>query len=222
MRRTLRFAARPLRHRPRRRRLPCSAGAAPEGQIVIAQGADPTTLDPHMHAENFTFAVVHNVFDHLVRRSVKDGQLAHEPGLASSWTSVNPTTWEFKLRPGRQVPQRGGAERGGGEVQHRAGAEPRSEGALALGLRRHRAGRGRGPAHAAHRDQAAVPDARSRTSRTPCPSCRRSTCARRATPTWRLTRWARGRSSSSAGARTTSWCSRPTRRTGAARRRSRR
>ena len=74
--------------------------AAPEGQIVIAQGGDPSTLDPHMHAENFTFAVVHNVFDHLVRRTVKDGQLAHEPGLATSWTSSIPTTWEFKLRPG--------------------------------------------------------------------------------------------------------------------------
>jgi len=79
---------------------PPRVGAAPEGQIVIAQGADPTTLDPHMHAENFTFAVVHNVFDPLVRRTVKDGQLAHEPGVAASWASVNPTTWEFKLRPG--------------------------------------------------------------------------------------------------------------------------
>ena len=47
---------------------PISVLAAPEGQIVIAQGGDPSTLDPHMHAENFTFAVVHNVFDHLVRR----------------------------------------------------------------------------------------------------------------------------------------------------------
>ena len=80
--------------------LPGELKAAPEGQIVIAQGADPTTLDPHMHAENFTFAVVHNVFDHLVRRFVKDGQLAHEPGLATAWTAVNPTTWEFKLRRG--------------------------------------------------------------------------------------------------------------------------
>ena len=80
--------------------LPGQPQAAPEGQIVIAQGADPTTLDPHMHAENFTFAVVHNVFDHLARRFVKDGQLAHEPGLATSWTNVNPTTWEFKLRRG--------------------------------------------------------------------------------------------------------------------------
>jgi peptide/nickel transport system substrate-binding protein len=78
--------------------LPCPVEAAPEGQIVIAQGADPTTLDPHMHAENYTFAVVHNVFDHLVRRSVKNGQLVHEPGLATSWTAVNSTTWEFKLR----------------------------------------------------------------------------------------------------------------------------
>jgi peptide/nickel transport system substrate-binding protein len=79
---------------------PMGVLAAPEGQIVIAQGGDPSTLDPHMHAENFTFAVVHNVFDHLVRRLVKNGQLAHEPGLATSWSSVNPTTWEFKLRRG--------------------------------------------------------------------------------------------------------------------------
>jgi len=79
---------------------PAEVLAAPEGQVVIAQGGDPSTLDPHMHAENFTFAVVHNVFDHLVRRFVKQGQLAHEPGLATSWTNVNPTTWEFKLRPG--------------------------------------------------------------------------------------------------------------------------
>lgn len=79
---------------------PAEVVAAPEGQIVIAQGGDPSTMDPHMHAENFTFAVVHNVFDHLVRRFVKNGQLTHEPGLATSWTTVNPTTWEFKLRPG--------------------------------------------------------------------------------------------------------------------------
>jgi peptide/nickel transport system substrate-binding protein len=79
---------------------PVAVLAAPEGQVVIAQGGDPSTLDPHMHAENFTFAVVHNVFDHLVRRFVRQGQLAHEPGLATSWTNVNPTTWEFKLRPG--------------------------------------------------------------------------------------------------------------------------
>ena len=79
---------------------PAEVLAAPEGQIVIAQGGDPSTMDPHMHAENFTFAVVHNVFDHLVRRFVKNGQLVHEPGLATSWTTVNPTTWEFKLRPG--------------------------------------------------------------------------------------------------------------------------
>ena len=79
---------------------PAEVLGVPEGQVVIAQGGDPSTLDPHMHAENFTFAVVHNVFDHLVRRFVKSGQLVHEPGLATSWTNVNPTTWEFKLRSG--------------------------------------------------------------------------------------------------------------------------
>ena len=80
--------------------VPGLAQAAPEGQIVIAQGGDPSTLDPHMHAENFTFAVVHHIFDHLVRRFVKDGRLAHEPALATSWTALNPTAWEFKLRRG--------------------------------------------------------------------------------------------------------------------------
>jgi peptide/nickel transport system substrate-binding protein len=79
---------------------PAEVSSAPEGQIAIAQGGDPSTLDPHMHAENFTFAVVHNVFDHLVRRSVRNGQLVHDPGLALAWTNVNATTWEFKLRPG--------------------------------------------------------------------------------------------------------------------------
>jgi ABC-type oligopeptide transport system substrate-binding subunit len=69
---------------------PAAVLATPEGQIVIAQGGDPSTLDSHMHAENFTFAVVHNVFDHLVRRSVKNGQLAHDPGLAASWTTSIP------------------------------------------------------------------------------------------------------------------------------------
>jgi peptide/nickel transport system substrate-binding protein len=80
--------------------VPLRAHAAPEGQIVIAQGGDPSTLDPHMHAENFTFAVVHHIYDHLVRRFVKAGKLTHEPGLATSWSTLDPTAWEFKLRRG--------------------------------------------------------------------------------------------------------------------------
>lgn len=74
--------------------------AQPKGRLVIAQGGDPSTLDPHMHAENYTFAVIRHTFDHLIRRFVKDGKLAHEPELATSWTALNSTTWEFKLRRG--------------------------------------------------------------------------------------------------------------------------
>lgn len=77
-----------------------SVQAQPKGRIVIAQGGDPSTLDPHMHAENYTFAVIRHVFDHLIRRFVKEGKLAHEPELATSWVALNPTTWEFKLRRG--------------------------------------------------------------------------------------------------------------------------
>jgi ABC-type transport system substrate-binding protein len=218
MHRTLRFAAGLVAIALAATGMPLPAGAAPEGQIIIAQGADPTTLDPHMHAENFTFAVVHNVFDHLVRRTVKDGQLAHEPGLASSWTSVNPTTWEFKLRPG---------------VKFHNGEELNAE-AVKFSIERvlnpDQKARWRWAFADIERVEVVDPltlrivtkrpsRPSSRTSRTPCPSCRRSTSARRATPTWPLTRWARGRSSSSAGARTMSWCSKPMRRTGAARRR---
>jgi ABC-type transport system substrate-binding protein len=30
---------------------PSPAQAAPEGKVTIAQGVDPTTLDPHLHLE---------------------------------------------------------------------------------------------------------------------------------------------------------------------------
>ena len=148
------------------------AGAAPDGQITIAQGADPTTLDPHMHAENFTFAVVHNVFDHLVRRTVKDGQLAHEPGLAAVVDDRQPHHVGVQAAARGQVPQRRGLQRRGRQVQHRARAEPRPEGALALGLRRHRARRDRGPATRCASSPSARSPPWSRISPTPCPSCR--------------------------------------------------
>ncbi len=38
-------------------------------------------------------------------RLVRDG-LELEPRLAESWKPLNDTTWEFKLRKGREVPRR--------------------------------------------------------------------------------------------------------------------
>jgi peptide/nickel transport system substrate-binding protein len=73
------------------------AWAAPEGKIVIAQGVDPTTLDPQWHEETPAYNVLLNIYDTLLFR---DKDLKLIPWLAESWRLVNPTTWEFKIRKG--------------------------------------------------------------------------------------------------------------------------
>ena len=71
--------------------------AAPKDTVVIAQGVDATTLDPHMHQETPTYNVCMNIYDGLVRRNTKEEIV---PNLAVSWKILNDTTWQFKLREG--------------------------------------------------------------------------------------------------------------------------
>ena len=71
--------------------------AAPAGKVVIAQGVDPTTLDPQWHEETPAYNVLLNIYDTLLFR---DKDLRIIPWLATSWKLVTPTTWEFKLRKG--------------------------------------------------------------------------------------------------------------------------
>src|SRR5262245_59551803 len=73
------------------------AAEASQGKVVIAQGVDPTTLDPHWHEETPAYNVLLNIYDTLLFR---DRDLKIVPWLAESWKLVNPTTWEFKLRQG--------------------------------------------------------------------------------------------------------------------------
>jgi peptide/nickel transport system substrate-binding protein len=68
---------------------------AKKDEIVIAQGVDATTLDPHMHAETPTANVIAQMFDRLLVRDI-NGEL--QPQLATSVEAVNDTTWEVKLR----------------------------------------------------------------------------------------------------------------------------
>jgi peptide/nickel transport system substrate-binding protein len=75
--------------------LALAAGAQPSGKVVIAQGVDPTTLDPHNHEETPAYNVLLNLYDTLLFR---DRDLKLIPWLAESWRVVNPTTWEFKIR----------------------------------------------------------------------------------------------------------------------------
>src|SRR5262245_59023678 len=77
--------------------LPVAVEAAPQGKIVIAQGVDPTTLDPMNHQETPAGNVCRNMFDTLLER---DADLKMQPALAREMPKlVAPTVWEFTLRP---------------------------------------------------------------------------------------------------------------------------
>jgi peptide/nickel transport system substrate-binding protein len=63
----------------------------------MAVGAPVTSLDPHFHQLSPNNAVAGMIFDRLVNT---DGQSRQVPGLAESWSTVAPDTWEFRLRRG--------------------------------------------------------------------------------------------------------------------------
>ena len=78
--------------------LPVPGWAAPQGRVVVAQGVDPTTLDPMNHQETPAGNVCRNIFDTLLER---DPDLKIQPALARELPKlIAPTVWEFKLRPG--------------------------------------------------------------------------------------------------------------------------
>jgi peptide/nickel transport system substrate-binding protein len=66
-------------------------------ELVIAQSGDISKFDPHLSTALWDIAVTFNLFDNLTSRH-PDGKLY--PGLAAEWKLVNPTTWQFTLRPG--------------------------------------------------------------------------------------------------------------------------
>jgi peptide/nickel transport system substrate-binding protein len=66
-------------------------------ELVIAQSGDISKLDPHLSTAGLDVTVTFNLYDNLVSRR-RDNKL--HPSLAVSWSAVQPTTWQFKLRPG--------------------------------------------------------------------------------------------------------------------------
>jgi peptide/nickel transport system substrate-binding protein len=78
--------------------LPVAAAAAPEGQVVISQGVDPTTLDMMNQSETPASNLGRHIFDTLYTR---DQNLKIVPMLATEMPKlVAPTAWEVKLRKG--------------------------------------------------------------------------------------------------------------------------
>ena len=75
--------------------LPASHAMASEGSLTIGRAISTNAMDPGFLREAAT--IVDNIFDTLVLR---DTDMKLVPGLAESWTAIDDTTWEFKLRSG--------------------------------------------------------------------------------------------------------------------------
>ena len=72
-------------------------GVASAQTLTIGVRAGPESIDPHYTATGTHAETLKHVFDTLVWSGDK---LQLEPRLAESWTQIDPTTWEFKLRKG--------------------------------------------------------------------------------------------------------------------------
>ncbi|MDH3741337.1 MAG: ABC transporter substrate-binding protein [Hyphomicrobiales bacterium] len=66
-------------------------------ELRVGFSADALTLDPANHRNRETETVIRNMFDGIVTR---DADMNVVPQLAESWTAVDSTTYEFKLRAG--------------------------------------------------------------------------------------------------------------------------
>ena len=73
------------------------SGASKPDSIVVGISSTIISLDPTNHRDRDTQMVIKNIFDSLTTR---DRHLLVVPQLAESWTALDLTTWEFKLRKG--------------------------------------------------------------------------------------------------------------------------
>ncbi|HEY4251355.1 MAG TPA: ABC transporter substrate-binding protein [Roseomonas sp.] len=76
--------------------LPLAAPAAAQN-LTIGIGGAVTSLDPHFYNAAPNNSLSMHIFDRLIER---DARAQLYPGLATEWRAVEPTVWEFKLRPG--------------------------------------------------------------------------------------------------------------------------
>ena len=65
--------------------------------LTVGLTSEPTAMDPHFHNLGPNNAMRSHIFEGLTRA---DENLQNVPSLASSWETVDDTTWRFKLREG--------------------------------------------------------------------------------------------------------------------------
>src|SRR5437868_12240635 len=71
--------------------------AALAANLTVGLGTDVTAVDPHYHNLTPNNNVAAHIFGYLVDRNERSQPV---PGLATEWKTIDPTTWEFKLRKG--------------------------------------------------------------------------------------------------------------------------
>lgn len=65
-------------------------------ELTIGVRAGPLSIDPDFTAAGTHAEAMKHIYDSLVKSG---NELELEPGLATNWTVVDDSTWEFKLRP---------------------------------------------------------------------------------------------------------------------------
>ena len=91
--------------------------AAKKDTLVVAFNDVVATLDHYQSTMRTTIQLGYMVWDSLVTRNPDTGEII--PGLARSWKMVDPLTWEFKLQPRGQIPQRKPLQCPGRSLHHR-------------------------------------------------------------------------------------------------------
>ncbi len=66
-------------------------------ELKVGMVSEPSSVDPHFATVAGNLALSSHIFDGLVN---VDPSGRNVPALAVSWQTIDPTTWEFKLRPG--------------------------------------------------------------------------------------------------------------------------
>jgi peptide/nickel transport system substrate-binding protein len=73
-----------------------SEGAAgPVGELILVQGVDAESLDPYVTTSGASKGMMWAMYDTIAKR---DTDMAMIPWLAESWSTLDDTTWELKLR----------------------------------------------------------------------------------------------------------------------------